>query len=233
MKRLIGKLMQSGGNSYECPVCNTDCSEFEVNKWTLSKFIYDRLVPAIGIHPFPLDELLLMTAAVVGCQPSHIFEWGTNIGKSARVFYETCKAFGISAEIHSIDLPDNIHHIEHPKEKRGYLVKGFKDVHLHLGDGLETALRIVSEGEIKDIKPLFFIDGDHSYESVKNELSTIIMNVPQANILLHDTFYQSEKSGYNIGPYAAITEVISNFPNKFKIISQNLGLPGMTLLWQG
>ena len=123
-------------------------------------------------------------------------------------------------------------HIEHPKENRGLLVKGIKEVNLHLGDGLENALQIVSDCKNDNFRPLFFIDGDHSYESVKRELEGIIKNVPQANILLHDTFYQSEESGYNVGPYKAVVDVLAGMPNRYKIISQNIGLPGMTLLWQ-
>ena len=60
--------------------------EFEVNNWIISEFIVEKLVPVVGVHPFPLDELSLMTAAVCRFQPELIFEWGTNIGKSARIF---------------------------------------------------------------------------------------------------------------------------------------------------
>ena len=65
---------------------------------------------------------------------------------------------------------------------------------------------------------------------VKRELEGVIKSVPQANILLHDTFYQSEESGYNVGPYKAVVDVLAGMPNRYKIISQNIGLPGMTLL---
>ena len=88
--------------------------KFEVNNWELSSFILKKLVPVVGTHPFPLNELSLMSAAVAWTRPTHIFEWGTHIGKSARIFYETCKYIKITPEIHSIDLPDNIDHVEHP-----------------------------------------------------------------------------------------------------------------------
>jgi hypothetical protein len=137
------------------PVVNPDCREFEVNNWALSTFVCESLVPIVGVHPFPLNELMLMAAAVCRLKPTHIFDWGTHIGKSARVFHETAKAFAIEIEIHSIDLPDSVGHLEHPGENRGLMVKGLSNVHLHLGDGLETALRICAQLPPESIRPLF------------------------------------------------------------------------------
>jgi hypothetical protein len=111
------------------------------------------------------------------------------------------------------------------------MVKGLSNVHLHLGDGLETALRICAQLPPESIRPLFFVDGDHSYDSVKRELLGIVENVPPASILLHDTFNQSAESGYNVGPYAAICDVLAHCPDAFKVYAQNIGLPGMTFLW--
>ncbi|KKQ33961.1 MAG: hypothetical protein US50_C0067G0009, partial [Candidatus Nomurabacteria bacterium GW2011_GWB1_37_5] len=180
------------------PAKNTNCTEFEVDNWIISSFVIKKLIPSVGIKPFPLSELCLLSSAVCYFRPTHIFEWGTHIGKSARVFYETAKYFNIPIEIHSIDLPDNISHIEHPGYKRGRLVRGLRNVTLHQGDGLDKSLEII-KGITNDFKPLFYVDGDHSYESVKRELSGIIESVPNAVILLHDTFYQSSQSNYNIG----------------------------------
>jgi cephalosporin hydroxylase len=218
--------------TFDNPVLHRDCTEFEVNNWTISRFVLRRLVPIVGVRPFPLNEQMLMVAAICRLQPSHIIEWGTNIGKSARIFYETCRTFGISAEIHSIDLPDDVGHGEHPKKKRGLLVRGKKEVKLHIGDGLETSLNILSQSRNTAVRPLFFVDGDHCYASVKRELEGIIKNAPTADILLHDTFYQSVSSGYNIGPARAMDDVLKSIPNDFNMLVQNTGLPGMTLLWR-
>lgn len=213
-------------------VVNSNCTEFEVNKWTISDFIISNLIPIVGTRPFPLDELMLMSSAVVGFKPQCIFEWGTHIGKSARVFYETVKAFNIPCEIHSVDLPETANHIEHPHEKHGMLVKGIKEVKLHRGDGISKSMEIYrSLNNVSCV--LFLIDGDHSYESVKRELSTVIDLVKNPVILLHDTFFQSEKSAYNIGPYKAIQDVLAGKKNEFRIISTNAGLPGMTLVFKG
>jgi len=220
------------GFSHEKAVPNPECNEFEVNNWMISDFVLARLVPVVGCCPFPLNEQMLMAATVCRLKPTHIFEWGTNIGTSARIFYETCKAFAIDCEIHSTDLSDDIDHIEHPGKMRGRLVREKPGVKIHVGDGLNTSLRIAARYmSEKDFRPLFFVDGDHGYTSVKRELDAIIEQVPKPCVLLHDTFYQSAGSGYNIGPHQAIIDTLKDKANLFKVTSQNLGLPGMTLLW--
>jgi cephalosporin hydroxylase len=232
IKSILKGLAYTGDFKCESGALNQHCSEFEVNNWVISKFVVHKLVPIVDVLPFPVNEQMLMVAAVCRLKPTHIFEWGTNIGKSARVFYETCRALGIDTEIHSIDLPDDVDHVEHPGAKRGYLVKNIEAVKLHLGDGLDTSLRILAQVRDRHPRPLFFLDGDHSYASVKRELKEITEKVPHAHILLHDTFYQSEESGYNIGPYQAVSELLKDKAGTFRILSQNIGLPGMTLLWR-
>lgn len=212
---------------------NSSSERLEVDNWAVSEFVVYDLVPVVGVHPYPLSELCLMTAAVAALNPTHIFEWGTNLGKSARVFYEAARKFGVTCQIFSIDLPDEIEHVEHPHEKRGILVKGLDGITLLLGDGLETSLARCREQKRDDrFVPLFFIDGDHSYESVRRELSAVVTEVPEAHILLHDTFYQSDESGYNVGPFRAIEDVLAETGVAYRRISQDTGLPGMTLLYR-
>ena len=224
----LGMLLQP--LSRENPVKNLGCSEFEIDNWAVSQFVLRKLVPYVGFHPFPLNELMLMVAAVSWLRPNQIFDWGTNIGKSARVFYECTSHYRIDAEIHSTDLPDNTKHIEHPGKKRGKLVHGIPRVHMHLGDGVETSLAIWRASGCSP-HPLFLIDGDHSYESVLRELRTIITEVSDPGILLHDSFYQSPESGYNIGPYRAIEEIMTDTQGRFRRMFSGLGLPGMTFLY--
>ena len=104
-------------------------------------------------------------------------------------------------------------------------------MHLLQGDGLDTALSLW-RSSARQRAPLFFIDGDHGYESVLRELSAIASEIPDASILLHDTFNQSPASGYNVGPYRAIQEVLRSHPGRYRRIDSGLGLPGMTLLYQ-
>ena len=211
---------------------NPGGSEFEVNNWMISDFVLSRLVPVVGVHPYPLNELMLMAGAVCRFRPTHVFEWGTNVGSSARVFYETAKRFGISLEIHSIDLPSDVEHVEQPGRRRGKLVKGKRGVFLHLGDGLETSLAIYRTLP-ETSRVFFFVDGDHSYESVRRELAAIVDQVREPKVLLHDTFFQSPDSGYNVGPHMAIRDVLNELPDArcLRMMETKTGLPGMTLIY--
>lgn len=231
LKKIFRKLKYSIRQTDADPAINTACSEFEVNNWAISDFIVHKLIPVVGTHPYPICELNLMVAAICRLKPKQVFEWGTNIGKSARIFYETSRQFGLALEIHSIDLPDDVEHNEHPLSKRGVMVRGLPEVTLHYGDGLNKTLEIYGKNQEKTA-PLIFIDGDHGYESVKRELKGVIENIPNANILLHDTFFQSERSGYNVGPHQAIMEILVEMPARFKVMSTTTGLPGMTLLYR-
>lgn len=227
--RVLRKLKKLAGADNTEPAKNLHCSEFEVDNWVISDFLVKKLIPVVGTHPYPVMELSLMVAAVCRLKPQGIFEWGTNIGKSARIFYETGKRFSIPVKIHSIDLPDDLEHQEHPRSGRGRMVRGCAGVALHQGDGLAKTIELYQLNPLDRV--LVFIDGDHSYESVHRELTGIIEAIPNAAILLHDTFYQSEQAGYNIGPYKAISEVLAAMPGKYKVMCTTTGLPGMTLLY--
>jgi len=216
--------------TYNDPSLNAGCTEFEVNNWTISEFVMERIVPVVGIRPFPLNELMLMVSAVCRFKPAKIFEWGTHFGKSARVFRETINTFGIPCMIHSVDLPEDVQHGEHPHADRGKLVRGMKEVLLHQGDGLTCALEILAN-DGQNGRILFFVDGDHSHASVTREFRAILEHVPDAIVLLHDTFLQSGTSGYNIGPHEAINEVLADRNGKYRVITTNTGLPGMTLVF--
>ena len=228
---LLGLKPKSSQEKGQDPATNVHCSEFEVNNWVISEFLVEKLLPGVGMHPFPINELFLMVSAVCRLKPTHIFEWGTHLGKSARIFYETSKHFGLEIEIHSVDLPDEIVHQEHPGQQRGMLVKGLREVNLHQGDGLTVCLEIHHRIGKPD-KTLVFIDGDHNHDSVKRELTGVMTHMPDANILLHDTFFQSAESGYNVGPSQAIAKAMAAAPGRYRTLSTDTGLPGMTLLYQ-
>ncbi len=230
VKDLKRKFSHEIFQNFNDPSINQNCSQFEVNNWTISEFTLNVLVPLVGIRPFPLNEQMLMVGSICRFKPTHIFEWGTNIGKSARIWYETIHHFKIVSEIHSIDLPEGIDHIEHPHEKRGVLVKDIIDVQLHEGDGLSKSRDILKTINTS-IRPFFFLDGDHTYESVEKELKGIKSECANPIILIHDTFYQSEESKYNIGPYLAIKNFLLD-EKDFLQISANTGLPGLTLLFK-
>ena len=211
------------------PVRNPAASEFEVDLWILSRFLLEKVVPVVGTHPYPLNELLLMAAAACRLKPSVVFDWGTHIGASARIFYECEQAFKLGYEIHSVDLPPDANHVQHPGQEHGRLVQGLERVHLHRGNGVKVALEQWRKLDCPK-RPLFFVDGDHAYESVRDELNEIFSTVPDASALAHDTFFQSSESKYNVGPARAIDEIVEKFPSRFSVVKSGLGLPGMTLL---
>lgn len=200
----------------------------EADKWALSEFILKKLVTVVGIHPYPLDELLLMCSTLAYFKPEIIIEWGTHFGKSARIFYEAVSYLNLSTQIHSIDLPPAVEHVEniHSISQRAVFLHGLP-VMLHLGDGLTIAKKVLTE--LKPNLPLFFVDGDHSYASVQNELNGIKSMAPRAIVLAHDTFFQGPESGYNCGPYEAIKEFA--LQNQLPLESTILGLPGMSLTY--
>ena len=200
----------------------------EADKWELSEFILQKLVPVVGIHPYPLDELLLMCSTLAYFQPDIILEWGTHTGKSARIFYEAAAYLNLRTQIHSVDLPPDKEHIEniHEASQRGMFVRGLP-VALHLGDGLTIARKVLPE--VNPNLPLFFVDGDHSYASVKNELDGIKKLALRAVVLAHDTFWQGPESGYNCGPYEALSEFTKQY--RLPLQSTILGLPGMSLTY--
>jgi cephalosporin hydroxylase len=210
-------------------VRNPTASEFEVDLWTLSDFLLQKIVPIVGTRPYPLNELLLMAGAACWLNPSIVFDWGTNIGVSARIFHECAEAFNLDYEVHSIDLPPDATHVEHPGEEHGRLVQGIARVHLHRGDGVEVALDQWRKLGCRK-RPLFFVDGDHAYESVHGELGRIFSAVPDASVIAHDTFFQSVESNYNIGPSRAVDEIVGKYPDRFRVVRTGFGLPGMTLL---
>jgi cephalosporin hydroxylase len=101
---------------------------------------------------------------------------------------------------------------------------------MHQGDGVTTALALWDAAADKR-KALFFLDGDHSYESVSRELRWIDSHVGNASFLIHDTLFQSAEANYNTGPFLAVRDFLRYIPNRYARIDERLGLPGMTLLY--
>ena len=65
MRERIRALLHLGtqGPSSADPARNPDCTEFEIDNWSVSRFVLAKLVPVVGIQPFPLHELMLMWSA--------------------------------------------------------------------------------------------------------------------------------------------------------------------------
>jgi len=200
----------------------------EANKWILSEYILGKLIGIVGVHPYPLDELLLMCSTLAYFKPDMVIEWGTHYGKSARIFYEATTYLNLKTVIHTIDLPPTAEHCEniHNDSQRGLFIRNLPVIR-HLGDGLTVARKIIAEVNPKLV--LFFVDGDHSFASIRDELNGIKCMAPRAVVLVHDTFLQGSESGYNCGPYSAIKEFTAQHQLEYQ--ATILGLPGMCLTY--
>lgn len=231
LKKIFRRLLENTSRlqKHSSPIVNKNHQFPEVDNWEISQFIVNHLVPIVGWHPYPLSELQLMVGALCWYEPKYFFDWGTHTGIATRIFYETTQYFNLKTKIISIDLPEDVGHSEHPHQNYALHVKHIPAITLLRGDGLKTALNFCKQKNIK--KAMFFIDGDHEYQSVKRELNGIHKNILEPAMLLHDTFYQSENSGYNIGPHRAITEFVAK--NKQYVRLQTvLGLPGADFLYK-
>jgi hypothetical protein len=145
-------------------------------------------IKSLDIPGYSGEEISFMEEILVNLRPTIVFDWGTNRGSSARIFYEASKIHEYPCEIHTTDLPDEVEHIEHPHKGFGFFVRDLSDVYLHRGDGVQVSLAIYQEKCPE--RALFFVDGDHSYNTVRRELLAISEIAPDATILCHDVGYE-------------------------------------------
>lgn len=144
------------------------------------------LIKSLQIPAYGDDEIMFMGETAKLLQPTFVFDWGTNRGSSARVFYEASKMFGYPCEIHTTDLPDSEgwKSPEFPGQDLGLFFRGLPDIHIHRGDGVDESLKVYREKNPS--RAIFFVDGDHHYEPVTRELNAIFAGAPTAVILCHD-----------------------------------------------
>ena len=195
----------------------------EIDKWSSSDTVL-RLRRIVGSHPYPLDELMLMAAAVHYTRPDVIVEIGTHVGKSGRIWWELARWHGLTTQIHTIDLHDPAH-AEFPGKSLGKMIRGLPIVQ-HVGDGFHVADQLLQDSA--GARCLLFLDGDHAFETVSRELTLAVRHPNVAAVLVHDTFFQPG-SGYNHGPYEAVQQFIAEHPVN-QVVHAHLGLPGMTYL---
>jgi cephalosporin hydroxylase len=198
-------------------------ANLEIDKWAASDAVL-WLQRIVGKHPYPLDELMLMTAAFGSLRPDVVVEIGTHVGKSARIWWELSRLFGCQTAIHTIDLHDPSH-AEYPGASLGKMIKGLPIVQ-HVGDGFDVADQLLLDFQGR--RCLLFLDGDHAFDSVSKELALAVRHPCVAAVLLHDTFFQPE-SGYNHGPYEAVQQFLASHTVR-QVVHAHLGLPGMTYL---
>jgi predicted O-methyltransferase YrrM len=200
-------------------------TKFEVDCWALSELLLNRVIPKIGVRPYPLNEQMLMAAAVAFVEPKLIIEWGTHLGKSARLFWETKEALGLDCKIYTIDSMET-DHPEFPGAARGKHLGG-TDVEQIVGDGAAVAADLLNN---TTERVLVYVDGDHSRETTKRDLALWSKLPPGSGLLAHDVLFQTPSS-YNIGPWQSLQELIEAEESTISHIQwQLLGLPGMALV---
>jgi cephalosporin hydroxylase len=140
---------------------------------------------------YPEGELEFMCDTVESLRPDCIFEWGTGSGASGRIFSEATHIIDdVFIPLVTVELPDELSPLEsqHPRERTGQHLPSRARISALRGDGVTLALTMwATNFEGGYHKPLFFIDGDHSYFAVYREIALIDRMVPNAVIILHDT----------------------------------------------
>lgn len=207
------------------------CCEADVGQ--LDGFVLEKILPKTGLL-YPFAEMALMALVVDRVQPTHIFEWGTNIGGSAKVFYHITESLGLDIPIHTWDLPEDVSHGQHPGENHAKLAKGLSRVHLHRDDGLKGALAQyqIEKKKNQKIRPLFFVDGDHSYKSVIREITGLIAVQDEFHLLAHDTFPQKpDAKGQSRESWLGCPAALNLAAQDYRWLNVGFGNPGMAYLW--
>lgn len=176
-------------------------------------------IKQIELPGYGADEVMFMAHWLERAQPTHVFEWGTNRGSSARIFWEAQSVLGLEYEIHTIELPlaEAFRDRDHPGVAVGFYVQDLA-VHLHEGDGLRVSLELVEK--LNPERPFFFVDGYHSYDQVWLELHAL--SALEAPILLHDSRHLT-----------GVRDAIANFlERRADFEREDLeSAAGMTALW--
>lgn len=156
-----------------------------------------RRVRAFGLPAYGDQEVEFFESILGRHRPTHVFEWGTNVGASARLFYEAALELGYECEVHTIEIPDELALMDrdHPGQRYGQWIKDIRidprsTVHPHRGFGLIESIRLWKE--LQPERALFFLDGNHSYGVVLAELEEICALDPDAVMMIHDTLLYTD-----------------------------------------
>lgn len=143
-------------------------------------------VRAFGLPAYGDQEVQFFESVLKRLRPTHVFEWGTNVGASARLFYEAALELGYPCEVHTTEIPDYLALLDrdHPGERYGIWIKALP-VHRHRGYGLLES--IDWHRKLKPEQALFYLDGNHSYGVVLAELEEVSALDSDAVIMVHDT----------------------------------------------
>ena len=123
------------------------------------------------------DEKIMLYALVRGLRPTNILEIGSAFGGSARIIHQAMLANGCG-NLHCVDI--------NPQPELEVFADALPDVTLIKGSSwdLYTSRR---DAETNALFDFVFIDGDHSYRGVKQDIECAIsMSELGAVLLFHD-----------------------------------------------
>jgi hypothetical protein len=82
------------------------------------------------------------------------------------------------------------------------------------------------------IRPLFFVDGDHSYKSVIREITGLIPVQEEFHLLAHDTFVQKpDVKGQSRESWVGCPTALELAAQDYRWLNVGFGNPGMAYLW--
>ncbi len=158
----------------------------------------------LGLLGYTEAEAVVLYDTVQTLRPDLIVEWGTNTGHSARLFVEARDLLDLKCAIHSVDVGTDVPVLRPEEEglRQGHHVRDQK-VALHIGDGPQLAALLYRQR--KWSRPLFYIDDNHEYQRVLDELFLLASECPRAVLLLHDAMVGRDQE-----PDRALKEFLDN-----------------------
>ncbi len=179
-------------------------------------------IASLEIPGYGSDEVRFLARALSRAWPSAVFEWGTNRGSSARIFYEASVILDLRCEVFTVELPLELAYLDrdHPGEQSGLHLRG-TPVWRSFGDGADVSLRCYRR--LRPERALFYVDGDHRREQVERELSAVAAAAPSTPLVLHDSRHLPEVAD-------AISYFLELRPRRYE--REDLASDaGMTALW--
>lgn len=153
--------------------------------------IPEAVIEPQGVYELPQEECRCMAKLVVALAPRHVFEIGTNHGRTTRLIAELAPA---DSHVYTLDLPQD-------QMLRG---KHFDQARLDLiGDAFRNhpvrskITQLYGNSLTFDFSryagqmDLIFVDGDHSYEGVKSDTENALKMLAPGGVIVWDDYIQT------------------------------------------
>ena len=139
-------------------------------------------------HELPFEELFYLVALIRAARPAVIFEIGTHQGRTARLFAERSPE---RAKVYTLDLP-----VEKMRERARYdcTDSGVPGEEARKSPAAHKIVQLYGDSRTFDFRPfdgtvdLMFIDGDHAYETVKQDTANALRMIAPGGIIIWDDY---------------------------------------------